>query len=100
MSPLEPVMNTIVFESVHKIFGQRGFYFWRNPAVETRAVKGISFTVKPAEVLGLLGPNGSGKSTTLKLISTMLLPDCAGFWWVGTILAAMGKRYEVKWGSL
>jgi ABC-2 type transport system ATP-binding protein len=26
-------------------------------------------------VLGLLGPNGSGKSTTLKLISTMLLPD-------------------------
>ena len=26
-------------------------------------------------MLGLLGPNGSGKSTTLKLISTMLLPD-------------------------
>lgn len=75
MSALEPVMNTIVFESVHKIFGRRGFYFWRNPAAETHAVKGISFSVKPAEVLGLLGPNGSGKSTTLKLISTMLLPD-------------------------
>jgi ABC-2 type transport system ATP-binding protein len=26
-------------------------------------------------VFGLLGPNGSGKSTTLKLISTVLLPD-------------------------
>jgi ABC-2 type transport system ATP-binding protein len=32
-------------------------------------------TVKAGEVLGLLGPNGSGKSTTLKLISTILLPD-------------------------
>jgi ABC-2 type transport system ATP-binding protein len=31
--------------------------------------------VKAGEVLGLLGPNGSGKSTSLKLISTMLLPD-------------------------
>jgi ABC-2 type transport system ATP-binding protein len=68
-------MNSIVFESVHKIFGQRGFFFLRNAAAETHAVKGVSFTVKPGEVLGLLGPNGSGKSTTLKLISTMLLPD-------------------------
>src|SRR5581483_12207558 len=68
-------MNSIVFESVHKVFGQRGFLFLRNAAAETHAVKGLSLTVKPGEVLGLLGPNGSGKSTTLKLISTMLLPD-------------------------
>ena len=72
---LEPAMNRIVFESVHKVFRQRGFFFLRRQAVETHALKGISLTVPAGEVLGLLGPNGSGKSTTLKLISTMLLPD-------------------------
>lgn len=68
-------MNSIVFESVHKVFQQRGFFFLRKRQAETQALKGISLTVAAGEVLGLLGPNGSGKSTTLKLISTMLLPD-------------------------
>jgi ABC-2 type transport system ATP-binding protein len=68
-------MNTVVFESVHKVFRQRGFFFLQKSEAETHAVKGISLTVSAGEVLGLLGPNGSGKSTTLKLISTMLLPD-------------------------
>ena len=72
---LEPAVNTVVFESVHKVFRQRGFFFLRKEASETHALNGISFTVSAGEVLGLLGPNGSGKSTTLKLISTMLLPD-------------------------
>jgi ABC-2 type transport system ATP-binding protein len=71
----EPAMNIIIFESVHKVFHQRGFFFLRKQGSETHAVKGISLTVSAGEVLGLLGPNGSGKSTTLKLISTMLLPD-------------------------
>jgi len=28
------------------------------------AVKGLSFTVTPGEVVGFLGPNGAGKSST------------------------------------
>jgi ABC-2 type transport system ATP-binding protein len=68
-------MNTIGFEAVHKIFRQRGFFFLRKQGGETHALRKLSLTVKAGEVLGLLGPNGSGKSTTLKLISTMLLPD-------------------------
>jgi len=34
----------------------------------TRAVDGLSFTVRPGSVTGFLGPNGSGKSTTMRLM--------------------------------
>lgn len=41
----------------------------------TRALHEVSFSLAEGKVLVLLGPNGSGKTTTLKLISTSLLPD-------------------------
>ncbi len=46
--------------------------FWHRPRV--RAVRGITFSVRPGEVFGLLGPNGSGKSTTIKMILGLLHP--------------------------
>jgi ABC-2 type transport system ATP-binding protein len=41
----------------------------------TRAVDGVSFTVRRGDILGFLGPNGAGKSTTMKLITGFLRPD-------------------------
>ncbi|MCB1588054.1 MAG: ATP-binding cassette domain-containing protein, partial [Xanthomonadales bacterium] len=38
------------------------------------AVKDVSFTVQPGEVLGFLGPNGAGKSTTMRMIAGFLSP--------------------------
>ncbi len=38
----------------------------------TRAVDGISFSVKVGEFFGFLGPNGAGKSTTIKTLTTLL----------------------------
>jgi len=45
----------------------------RNP-IEVTAVKGISFSIEPGELIGFLGPNGAGKSTTLKMLSGVLHP--------------------------
>ena len=39
------------------------------------AVAGVSFTIRPGEVLGYLGPNGSGKSTTVGMITGLVSPS-------------------------
>jgi branched-chain amino acid transport system ATP-binding protein len=39
------------------------------------AVNDVSFSVKQAELVGLIGPNGSGKTTMLNLISGLLKPS-------------------------
>src|SRR5438093_7684124 len=41
---------------------------------ETRALKGISFSISRGEVVGLLGPNGAGKTTAIKIMVGFLLP--------------------------
>jgi ABC-2 type transport system ATP-binding protein len=71
-------MGGVVLESVSKVFHHRPVLFnWigKERGGETRALDDVSFNVAPGQVLVLLGPNGSGKTTTLKLISTVLLPD-------------------------
>ena len=68
-------MNSVALESVHKIFRPASFFGFGGARAETYALKEVSLSAGAGEVLALLGPNGSGKSTTLKLVSTMLLPD-------------------------
>ena len=41
---------------------------------DVRAVDGISFKIKPGEVVGFLGPNGAGKTTTMKVLTTFISP--------------------------
>jgi ABC-2 type transport system ATP-binding protein len=36
------------------------------------AVRELSFTVRPGEVLGLVGPNGAGKTTTLRCLAGII----------------------------
>jgi len=39
------------------------------------AVKDLTFSIDPGEILGLIGPNGAGKSSTIKIILDFMKPD-------------------------
>lgn len=41
---------------------------------ELPAVRGLTFTVNPGEVLGLVGPNGAGKTSTIRSIAGIIIP--------------------------
>jgi ABC-2 type transport system ATP-binding protein len=41
---------------------------------EFQALKGVSFSVKKGEILGLIGENGAGKSTTIRILIGLLKP--------------------------
>jgi ABC-2 type transport system ATP-binding protein len=39
------------------------------------AVKDVTFSVSPGEILGLIGPNGAGKSSAVKIVLDFMKPD-------------------------
>ncbi|SRR5258707_15130780 len=41
---------------------------------QREAVKRISFSLEPGELLAFIGPNGAGKSTTIKMLTGILYP--------------------------
>ena len=42
---------------------------------QRRVVDGVSFHVRPGEVVGLLGPNGAGKTTSFNMVVGLVRPD-------------------------
>jgi ABC-2 type transport system ATP-binding protein len=41
----------------------------------TKAVNDVSFEVQAGQVFGYIGPNGAGKTTSMRILSTLDLPD-------------------------
>jgi ABC-2 type transport system ATP-binding protein len=56
-------MTAVAVHNLYKSYG------------EQVAVRDLSFSVEPGEMLGLIGPNGAGKSSTIKMILDFMKPD-------------------------
>lgn len=53
------------------------------------AVKGISMTVYPGEIVTLIGGNGAGKSTTMRAVSGLLKPKSGDVMFEGNSLSGL-----------
>ena len=56
------------------------------------AVRDLTFTVRPGEVMGLVGPNGAGKTTTLRCATGIIPPTLGQVRIAGIDLAISPKR--------
>jgi len=73
------------------------------------AVRQVSFSIQPGEMVGLIGPNGAGKTTMLKMLCGLLHPSAgeasvAGFipWqrqpaYLRSISMLMGNKSQMLW---
>jgi ABC-2 type transport system ATP-binding protein len=76
---------------------------------QVEAVRQVTFSLEPGEVVGFLGPNGAGKTTTLKMLSGLLYPTggdagVIGFrpWerdpeFLSRVALVMGNRNSLQW---
>ncbi|GAA2182678.1 amino acid ABC transporter ATP-binding protein [Brooklawnia cerclae] len=76
-------LGQVVVENVWKSYGQ------------TLVLRGVSLTVDPGEVVGIIGPSGSGKSTLLRTINHLETVDRGSVTVDGTYIG-----YERKGGRL
>jgi branched-chain amino acid transport system ATP-binding protein len=62
------------------------------------ALDGLSFKLKPGEILGLVGPNGSGKTTCINVICGLHRPDGGEVLFNGRTIAGLPSHRLVHLG--
>jgi ABC-2 type transport system ATP-binding protein len=69
--------QAVSMQGVRKTFGEKV------------AVEGIDLTIPTGSIYGFIGPNGAGKTTTIRMIMSILFPDCGD-------LSVLGKKSAVE----
>jgi energy-coupling factor transporter ATPase len=73
-APETETENRILRKSIIEAFNLHHTYM-RGTPLETEALKGVNFTIKAGEIVGLIGATGSGKSTLLQHLNGLLSPQ-------------------------
>jgi ABC-2 type transport system ATP-binding protein len=76
---------SLVIDSISKRFGP------------IQALDGVSFTVEPGRIFGLLGANGAGKTTCMRIVLDILRADAGSVTWQGRPNIDVPRR---TWGYL
>jgi branched-chain amino acid transport system ATP-binding protein len=76
----------VQIEGVHTYYGK------------SHILHGVSLTVAPGEVVGLLGRNGVGKSTTLKTVMGLVRPSGGTIRFHGTSIAGLAPHRLARLG--
>jgi lipopolysaccharide export system ATP-binding protein len=65
---------------------------------QRRVVNGVSISVAPGEIVGLLGPNGSGKTTTFNMIVGVVRPDSGNVSFQGGAITSLPMHRRARLG--
>lgn len=81
-------MSAIEVEGIRRRFGA------------TEALAGVTLSVEPGEIHGLVGPDGAGKSTLMRILATLLLPDAGTARVDGLDMVRDAKRIRARIGYM
>ncbi|MCC6679963.1 MAG: ATP-binding cassette domain-containing protein [Phycisphaeraceae bacterium] len=111
-------MPSVIADNLSKVFRvadkQPGLlgtlrHFSHRKYRDVEAVKGVSFSIEPGEIVGFLGPNGAGKTTTLKMLTGLIHPTAGAAQVLGfkpfdrkaellrQITLVMGQKQQLIW---
>ena len=63
---------------------------------ETPALRGVSVSITPGEIVAIMGPSGSGKSTLLHCLAGIIPPDSGQVWFDGRQIDSMDDTHRTK----